>query len=123
MFLTTMSGICLIILGLGGFFGWERMAADGSPAEMLMPVFFGGALVICVAFSRQHYRHGLYGGMIIALLGVVSAVVRLYQYEGLKTLALAKSHIILAMGGICLMQLFISWREVQRDRNDTAPPI
>lgn len=123
MFLTVMSGVCLIILGLGGFFGWERMAAEGNPAEMLMPVFFGGALVICVVFSRHHFRHGLYGGLIIALLGVISAVVRLYQYEGLTSIDLPKTRLILAMGGICLMQMLISWREAQKDRNATAPTI
>ncbi|MFK7909402.1 MAG: hypothetical protein AB8F34_02250 [Akkermansiaceae bacterium] len=123
MFLTITSGLCLVILGLGGFFGWERMGAEGSPAEMLMPVFFGGALIICVAFARKHFRHGLYGGMIIALLGIVSAVVRLYQYEGLQSFQLPKTHIILAMGAICIMQMLISWREVQKDRNDVAPPI
>lgn len=123
MFLTIMSGICLIILGLGGFFGWERMNADGSPAEMLMPVFFGGALIICVVFARQHFRHGLYGGMIIALLGVISAVVRIYQYEHFESIIQSKTRLILAMGAICLIQMLISWREIKKDRDDVAPPI
>ncbi len=123
MFLTIMSGICLIILGLGGFFGWERMGVDGTPAEMLMPVFFGGALIICVAFARQHYRHGLYGGLIIALLGVISAIIRIYQYEGFTSFDLPKTRLIMAMGGICLMQILISWRGVQQDKDQTAPPI
>lgn len=125
MLLTLMSAICLIILGLAGFFGWERLGAEGTQAEMLMPVFFGGALIICMAFSRQHYRHGLYGGVIIALLGVISAIVRVYQYEQFQSVAEPKTRLILAMGAICLIQLMISWREVQRDRNglDMAPPI
>ncbi len=118
-----MSGICLIILGLAGFFGWERMAAEGNSAEMLMPVFFGGALLICVAFARQHFRHGLYGGLIIALLGVTSVVVRLYQYGGISSFDQPKTRLILAMGAICLMQMLISWREVQKDRNDLASQI
>ena len=125
MFLTLMSAICLFILGMAGFFGWGRLGADGNQIEMLMPVFFGGALMICVAFSRQHYRHGLYGGFIIAMLGAVSALVRIYQYEEFKSIADPKTRLILAMGGICLLQLMISWREIQRDRNgdlDEAPP-
>lgn len=123
MFLTFMSGVCLIAIGLAGFFGWERMGAIGNPAEMLMPVFFGGALIICVAFARKHFRHGLYGGMIIGLLGIISVIVRLYQYGGMDSLQLPKARLILAMGGICLIQLLISWREIQKDRNDLAPPI
>jgi len=123
MFLTVISSICLIILGFSGFFGWDRMNVDGTPAEMLMPVFFGGALIICAAFARQHYRHGLYGGLIIALLGVVSAVIRIYQYEGLTSFVMPKTQLIMAMGGICLMQILISWRAVQSDRNDVAPPM
>lgn len=123
MFLTLMSAICLITLGLAGFLGWERLETDGNQVEMLMPVFFGGALLICLAFSRQHYRHGLYGCLIIALLGVISAVVRIYQYEAFQSVADPKTRLILAMAGICLMQMVITWREVQADRNDTAPPI
>ena len=76
MFLTIISAICLISLGMAGFLGWDRLETEGTPIEMMMPVFFGGALLICVAFSRQHYRHGLYGGIIIAMMGVVSAIVQ-----------------------------------------------
>ncbi|MBT8037376.1 MAG: hypothetical protein KJO21_07515 [Verrucomicrobiae bacterium] len=117
-----MSAICLICLGLAGFLGWDRLQAEGTPIEMLMPVFFGGALLICVAFSRQHYRHGLYGGIIIAMMGVVSAVVRIYQYEQFQSIADPKSRLILAMAGICVLQVIISWQEVQKDR-EVAPPI
>ena len=122
MILTVMNSICLIALGLGGYIGWEKMATEGNRAEMLMPVFFGGALLICLAFGRQHYRHGLYGGVIIALLGIVSAIVRIYQYEGLQSFDLAKTRLIIGMGGICLMQLLVAWKEVQDDRA-VAPPI
>lgn len=118
-----MSATSLIILGLAGFIGWDRLGADGNQVEMLMPVFFGGALLICVAFSRQHYRHGLYGGLIIALLGIISALVRMYQYEQFESISDPKTRLIMAMGAICLMQMLISWREVQNDRNDTAPTI
>ncbi|MBT8044371.1 MAG: hypothetical protein KJO79_05415 [Verrucomicrobiae bacterium] len=123
MILTIMSATSLIILGLAGFIGWDRLGADGNQVEMLMPVFFGGALLICVAFSRQHYRHGLYGGLIIALLGIISALVRMYQYEQFESISDPKTRLIMAMGAICLMQMLISWREVQNDRNDTAPTI
>ena len=81
-----------------------------------MPVFFGGALIICMAFGRQHYRHGLYGGLIVALLGIVSAIVRIYQYEQFQSISDPKTQIIIAMAAICALQLSISWREVQRDR-------
>jgi len=122
MVLTVLNSICLIALGLAGFIGWEKMGAEGNAAEMLMPVFFGGALLICLAFGRQHYRHGLYGGVIIALLGIISAIVRIYQYEGFQSFDLPKTKLILGMGGICLMQLFVAWRKVQEDR-ELAPPI
>ena len=118
-----MSGLSLIVIGLAGFFGWERMAADGNPFEMFMPIFFGGALLICIAFSRQHFRHGLYGGLIVALLGIISVVVRIYQYGGISSFEQPKARLILAMGAICLIQMLISWREIQSDRNDLAPPI
>ncbi len=121
MLLTVMSAFCLVVLGLAGFIGWDRLGTTGDPTGMLMPVFFGGALLICVAFSRQHYRHGLYGGLVIALMGVVSALVRMYQYEQLQSFADPKTKLILAMGAICLVQVFVSWREVQTDRDDTAP--
>ncbi|MBK1830723.1 hypothetical protein JIN77_08300 [Verrucomicrobiaceae bacterium R5-34] len=123
MLLTVLNSICLIALGLAGFLGWEKMGAEGNPAEMLMPVFFGGALLICLAFGRQHYRHGLYGGVIIALLGVISAAVRIYQYEAFQSFDLAKTRLIAGMAGICLMQMAVAWKEVQDDRNDMAPPI
>jgi len=123
MLLTILNSICLIALGLAGYIGWEKMEVEGNPAEMLMPVFFGGALLICLAFGRQHYRHGLYGGMIIAMLGVVSAIVRIYQYEGFTSFDLPKTRLIIGMAGICLMQLIVAWKEVQRDRNEMAPPI
>jgi chromate transport protein ChrA len=122
MFLTIMSAICLISLGMAGFLGWDRLETEGTPIEMLMPVFFGGALLICVAFSRQHYRHGLYGGVLIAMMGVVSAIVRIYQYEQFQSIADPKTRLILAMGGICVLQMVISWREVQKDR-EVAPPL
>jgi len=122
MFLTIMSSTCLIILGMSAFLGWDRLETEGNPIEMLMPVFFGGALLICVAFSRQHYRHGLYGGVIIALMGIVSAIVRVYQYGQFQTFNDPKTHIVLAMGGICVIQMIISWREVQKDRY-VAPPM
>ena len=116
MILTLLSACCLIILGLGGFLGWERLGTEGNQVEMLMPVFFGGALIICIAFGRQHYRHGLYGGLIVALLGVVSAIVRIYQYEQFQSISDPKTQIIIAMAAICALQLSISWRAVQRDR-------
>jgi len=123
MILTVMNSICLIALGLAGFIGWEKMGGGENPAEMLMPVFFGGALLICLAFGRQHYRHGLYGGVIIALLGIISAVVRIYQYESFQSFDLPKTRLILGMAGICFMQLFVTWKEVQKDRDDMAAPI
>ena len=116
MILTLLSACCLIILGLGGFLGWERLGTEGNQVEMLMPVFFGGALIICMAFGRQHYRHGLYGGLIVALLGIVSAIVRIYQYEQFQSISDPKTQIIIAMAAICALQLYISWKEVQRDR-------
>lgn len=124
MLLTLMNALCLIALGLAGFIGWDRLGAtSGEPIEMLMPVFFGGALLICVAFSRQHFRHGLYGGLIVALLGAVSAIYRLYQYGALQGLFDSRSKLILAMGALCLMQMIVSWRDVQKDRNNVSPPI
>ena len=122
MFLTIMSALSLITLGLAGFLGWDKLATTGDPAGMLMPVFFGGALFICVAFSRQHYRHGLYGGMIIALLGVVSSIIRVYQYEHFESFSDPKTHLILAMGAICVLQMNVSWREVKKDR-EMVPPV
>jgi len=122
MTLTVLNSICLIALGLAGFIGWEKMGAEGEPFGMLMPVFFGGALLICLAFSKQHFRHGLYGGVIVALLGIISAVVRIYQYEGFQSISLPQTKLILGMGGICLMQLAVTWKEVQNDR-EMAPPI
>ena len=116
MILTLLTACCLIILGLGGFLGWDRLGTEGNQVEMLMPVFFGGALIICIAFGRQHYRHGLYGGLIIALLGIVSALVRIYQYEQFKSFSDPKTQLIIAMAVICTLQISISWREVQKDR-------
>jgi len=88
---------------------------------MLMPVFFGGALLICVIFSRQHFRHGLYGGFIIAMLGVVSALLKIYQYGHIATISEPKTQIITAMAGLCILQFITSWRSVQEDRA-IAPP-
>ena len=116
MILTLLTACCLIILGLGGFLGWDRLGTEGNQVEMLMPVFFGGALIICIAFGRQHYRHGLYGGLIIAVLGIVSALVRIYQYEQFQSFSDPKTQLIIAMAVICTLQISISWREVQKDR-------
>lgn len=122
MILTLISAICLIILGLAGFLGWDQLGTEGDQAEMLMPVFFGGALLICLAFGRQHYRHGLYGGLIVALLGLISAAIRIYQYEKFESIADPKSRLILAMGAICAAQLFIFWREAKADRDKLNSP-
>ena len=122
MILTVLNSICLIALGLAGCIGWEKMGAEGNAAEMLMPVFFGGTILICLAFERQHFRHGLYGGRIFALLGIISAIVRLYQYEGLVSFELGKTKLILGMFGICMIQLMIAWKRVKEDRA-VAPPI
>ncbi|NWK54810.1 hypothetical protein HW115_04270 [Verrucomicrobiaceae bacterium N1E253] len=122
MFLTILNAVCLIILGLAGFFKWESLNASGTPTEMLMPVFFGGALLICAGFTRVHYRHGLYGGLIIALLGVCSAIYRIYQYGGISSLSEAKPRLIAAMGALCILQLIAAWKAVQDDR-EIAPPI
>ena len=121
MFLTIMSALSLIILGMAGFLGWDRLETTGDPAGMLMPVFFGGALLICAAFSKQHYRHGLYGGLIIALLGVVSAIIRIYQYEHFESFSDPKTRLILAMGALCALQMTATWREVKKDR-EVDPP-
>ena len=117
MILTLLTACCLIILGLGGFLGWDRLGTEGNQVEMLMPVFFGGALIICIAFGRQHYRHGLYGGLIIALLGIVSALVRIYQYEQFQSFSDPKTQLVIAMAVICTLQLSVSWREAKRDRD------
>lgn len=117
MILTLLSACCLIILGLGGFLGWDKLGTEGNQVEMLMPVFFGGALIICIAFGRQHYRHGLYGGLIIALLGIISALVRIYQYEQFQSFSDPKTQLVIAMAVICTLQLSISWREAQKDRD------
>ena len=117
MILTLLSACCLIILGLGGFLGWDRLGTEGNQVEMLMPVFFGGALIICIAFGRQHYRHGLYGGLIIAVLGIVSALVRIYQYEQFQSFSDPKTQLVIAMAVICTLQLSVSWREARRDRD------
>ena len=87
-----------------------------------MPVFFGGALLICLGFSREHFRHGLYGGLIIAMLGVISAVIRIYQYEGFTSLNEPKTQIIAAMAALCVMQFLVTWSAVKKDR-ELAPPI
>ena len=117
MILTLLTACCLIILGLGGFLGWDRLGTEGNQVEMLMPVFFGGALIICIAFGRQHYRHGLYGGLIIAVLGIVSALVRIYQYEQFQSFSDPKTQLVIAMAVICTLQLSVSWREARRDRD------
>jgi len=117
MILTLLTACCLIILGLGGFLGWDRLGTEGNQVEMLMPVFFGGALIICIAFGRQHYRHGLYGGLIIAVLGIVSALVRIYQYEQFQSFSDPKTQLVIAMAVICTLQLSVSWREAKRDRD------
>ena len=121
MFLTVLNGTCLIILGLTGFLKWDTLNASGTPAEMLMPVFFGGAILICLIFSRQHFRHGLYGGLIFAMLGVVSALLRVYQYGHIATIGEPKTQLIAVMAGLCTLQFIISWRAVQVDRA-IAPP-
>jgi len=116
MFLTLLNAICLIILGITGFIKWDSLGATGNPSEMLMPVFFGGSFLICLGFSRLHYRHGLYGGLIFAMLGVVSAIIRIYQYGHFTTFTEPKTQVIAAMAALCVLQLFTSWREVQIDR-------
>jgi hypothetical protein len=123
---TVINAIGLIILGIIGFIRWDTLGINGTPpegipSEMLMPVFFGGAFLICVGFSRQHFRHGLYGGLILAMFGVVSALLRIYQYEHFTSLSQAKTQIIAVMATLCLIQLFISWRSVQKDRKPPSP--
>jgi len=112
----------MILLGFAGFLGWDSLNTEGDQVEMLMPVFFGGALLICIAFGRQHYRHGLYGGVIVALLGIISALIRIYQYEQFETLTDPRSHLIAVMGIICTIQLNIFWRAVKADRDTSSPP-
>lgn len=119
--LTLLNAFCLIILGLAGFIQWDKLNAGGIPSEMLMPVFFGGALLICVGFSRQHFRHGLYGGLIISMLGVISAFYRIHQYGGISQIGEPKCQLIAAMAGFCLLQMLASWKMVQADRQ-LAPP-
>ncbi len=120
MFLTLLSGICLNVLGIAAFINWDKMGAQGEQAEMLMPTFFGGALIICVLFSRQHYKHGLYGALTVAMLGVISSIVRMYQYEKLQSFNEPKTLVILAMFGICAFQMAVSWNTVKKDR--ALPP-
>ena len=74
------------------------------------------SLIKSLAFTKTSYRHGLYGGIIVAILGVMSAIYRLYQYGGLENIHQSKSMLITAMGVICLIQIFISWKEIQKDR-------
>lgn len=116
MFLTILNALCLLILGFTGFIKWDSLGATGTPAEMLMPVFFGGAMLICVGFSRLHYRHGLYGGLLIAILGIASAIIRIYQYNPLTSYNEPKTQLIAAMGALCVLQFITSWRNVKEDR-------
>ena len=123
MIFTVINAVCLIILGLAAFLSWGRLGMEGNQVEMLMPVFFGGALLICVGFGRQHYRHGLYGGFIVALLGVISAIIRIYQYEQFESLVDPKSQLVLVMGILCALQLSVFWKEVKKDRDKLSSPV
>ena len=116
MVLTIINALLLITLGIGGFINWEHMNTSGQATTMLMPVFFGGAMLICLAFSKQHYRHGLYGGLIFAILGIVSAIIRIYQFDHFKNLSDPKMLIIIGMLLICIIQYFNIWKQVQKDR-------
>lgn len=120
MRLTVFYALCLIVLGMTGFIQWDSLESTGHPTGMLMPVFFGGAMLICVGFSREHFRHGLYGGLILAMLGIVSALIRIYQYEGFTSFSQAKTQIIAAMAVICVMQFLTSWSMAKKDR--AIPP-
>ena len=121
MILTILNAICLITLGIFGFIQWDALGINGTssvgmPTEMLMPVFFGGAQLICLAFTRLSFRHGLYGGLIIAMLGIVSSLIRLHDYGYFTILTQPKSQIIVAMALLCIFQFFTSWSGVQKDR-------
>ncbi|MDC0087927.1 hypothetical protein OAI07_00125 [Akkermansiaceae bacterium] len=116
MIQTIINALLLIILGIGGFINWEQMNTTGQATNMFMPVFFGGCFLICLAFSKQHFRHGLYGGLIFALLGIISAIIRIYQFGHFKNLTDPKMQVICIMLVICIVQTMNIWKQVQKDR-------
>lgn len=120
MILTIVNALLLIVLGTSAFINWEKMNTSGQAIGMLMPVFFGGAFLICLAFSKQHFRHGLYGSLIFAFLGIISAIIRIYQFGHVKNLTDPKMYIILGMLIICIIQTVNIWKYVQRDRAEMA---
>ena len=125
MLLNLLNAFSLIVLGLTGFTQWQHLGVSGPPqgtaTEMMMPVFFGGAFLICLGFEKLAFRHGLYGGLIMAILGVVSSIMRIDQYGAFTTYNEPKTQIIIIMGGLCLFQGIIYWKRVQKDRK--TPPV
>ena len=113
---TVINSLILIILGIVSFINWELMNTTGQATSMLMLVFFGGAFLICLAFRSQHFTHGLYGGLIFALLGIISAVIRIHQFGHFTNLRDPKLHVIFGMLIICIIQTIHIWKQVQKER-------
>ena len=116
MVITIINSTLLFTIGIVGFLNWERFDYEGTPSSMLMPVFFAGAFLICLGFCKEHYRHGLYGGFIFALLGIASAIIRIFDFGHFNSLNEFRVHVILAMLAITIFQTWYIWRQVQKDR-------
>ncbi|HKY21064.1 MAG TPA: hypothetical protein VJM31_07585 [Vicinamibacterales bacterium] len=71
---TRTLGIVLILLGLIGYFGTGRVSVTA-----LIPAFFGAVFIILalVARSEPARKHAMHGAVMLALIGLVGALVRL----------------------------------------------
>lgn len=104
MLLTYFNAFCLILLGCFGFFKWDMLHSSGSPIEMLMLTTFGGGFLLCALLSKVLFPHALYGGFILALAAIGSALLRLWDYGFFTNQA--KSFFILAFLLLSIFQSF-----------------
>ena len=70
---TRTLGLILILLGLVGYFGTGRTSVTA-----LIPAFFGAVFVILalVARSEAARKHAMHAAVMLALIGLIGALVR-----------------------------------------------
>ena len=106
---------------------WSETAAFPLLTTLTLVPLIAMMIILLLPSPVLALRAGFVGALLTLLLSIYLLFVfdadspGIQLYEQFQSIADPKTRLILAMGGICVLQMLISWREVQKDRELILP--